>query len=524
MIPRQSKPSKAYRQRPRRRYRWLYRLLLIQFVAALFTFGLGVGIVEANDGMRGTRCVVDEDEYIEHDFYFFCRSLTVRGTIEGDLIGIASDVTITSQGQVMGDIWMAGGQLTIKGRVTDDVRFGGADLDIEQPAAFVNPRADVTALALTVEIASGTRVPGDLAMMGYQALVYGDVGGNIDFQGQALDIQGRIGNDVYAIVGDSRTDVNLRTIPFIPYSIRFHDYGLYVADGAVIRGNLRYEAAQSANIPRGAVEGTTRYTQVIEQADITTIQRPQTFFTIMRNYVVDVLQEVIGLLIIGVLLLQFMPSMIVQSSQHLRSAIIPAVSWGLMIAILFFPIALLMLITSIILVVLTALVTLSSLTVVVGILMAIINLTVALGFWILFYYVGRAITCFFIGYGVIQGVRHYLARRNHDPDDPPIYVPPIPTRFRWATLALGTVLYAMVINVPLPSPVPTVAVFLDASVALTGFGALFILARDAWYRYEMRRGTKPVRGRPDFDADLIEDTDAPLGMDNLPAGFKGFYD
>jgi len=156
------------------------RLIWVYLLVGLL-FGVGIGTVEASDGMRGQNCEIREDEYINHDFYFMCSTLVVRGVVNGDLIGLASEVTIEQEGRVMGDVWMMGGQLVIQGMVNDDVRFAGIDLDITEQANFPNDSTDVTAAAVDTEISQGTSIPGDILMFGIQATVRGDIGGNIDF-------------------------------------------------------------------------------------------------------------------------------------------------------------------------------------------------------------------------------------------------------------------------------------------------------------------------------------------------------
>lgn len=520
-----SVPTQQYRNR--RRWR---RLLFLPSLLLLFLFSVGVTGVEATDGMRGNRCVVNENEYIEHDFYFLCRTLTIRGTVDGDLIGLASEVTITREGVVTGDIWMIGGQLTVQGTVGDDLHFGGVDMDVTDQAIFTSPRIDLTALALSVEIAEGATLPGDLLMFGYQALVFGDIGGNIDFQGQTLDLQGHVAGNVDAIVGDARQEINLRTVPFLPYSLRLRDYGLYIGDQATVDGNLSYEAAQQTNIPRAAIQGITRYKQVLERADITSAQQPRTFISIMQRYLVIVIQDVISLMLVGLMALQFAPFLIVESSARVQQAPIPVLSWGAILFFLFFPVALLSIILSIIMVLLITLISLSALTFTASVFFIILNLLFFFSFWFLLIYLGRAITCFLIGTLVQYYARYYLARRKHDPDDPPIYIAPLPVRYRWIVLALGTIFYSLVVNMPLPSPVPAFELILEALVALFGLGAIFMLGRDAWSIYDIKqsaipkRKILPSRRRPLLDANLSDDADVPLGLENLPDGFDGFTD
>ena len=503
------------------RHRFLLYLVLMPLSIVMLSLMMGVGVVEATDGMRGNSCVVAEDEYIEHDFYFSCWTLTVRGTIEGDLIGVASKVRITQDAVITGDVWVVGGQLSMRGDIGDDVRFGGADLDIQESSVFTNVGTDITALALSVEIEDGVVIPGDLSMIGYQALIYGDIGGSIDFQGQSLVIDGFVDGDIDAVVGDSRQEISLRTIPFLPYSIRLNDYGLYIDSDARVGGELHYEAPQPASISSAVLTTPAVYTQSLSQQDITRARQPQTFFSILRNYIIEVLRDFIPLTIVGGLFLQFAPAVMTETGKRIRGSALPAVSWGLILTVLFFPITLLAIIISLLLVFLIAVITLNSMTTIVALLLTIINLVFVFGFGFLLFYLGRAIACYLVGIVLTRIVRYYIAMRSHDPDDPPVYIPQISANYRWVLLAIGTILYSLIVNVPLPSPIPTFTLLLEALAAFSGLGALFMLGRDLWYRYELRQGVLLRRRHSPFD-NMLDDRDIPPGMDNLPDGFTGF--
>jgi hypothetical protein len=152
--------------RPRRKWMTVFLLLLVGFVGV-------VSRVEASDGMRGDRCEVAEDEYIAEDFYFFCRILEVRGTVDGDLIGVASEIKIERTAVVTGDLWVGGGKLTLSGTIGDDVHFAGINLSVSDEARFTHDRIDVLSVALNTEITREAAIPGDLLVYGYQARVDG---------------------------------------------------------------------------------------------------------------------------------------------------------------------------------------------------------------------------------------------------------------------------------------------------------------------------------------------------------------
>ncbi|MBI5927943.1 MAG: polymer-forming cytoskeletal protein [Chloroflexi bacterium] len=513
-----------------RTYRSLVRRILVRLgglTAGLLIciLGLGVGIVEASDGMRGDDCEIRKNEVIDHDFYFFCNNLTIRGTIRGDLVGVASRVTLTRDGHIMGDILVLGGQLTIQGEVTDDIRFGGAELEITDRAVLPNASSDILAGAISVDIARGAYVPGDVLMLGYQTIINGHVGGNVDFQGQALIIEGVVEGNVDAIVGDPREETSRRTFQILPYSINLRGNGLTIGNEAAIRGHLSYEGTQRANIPRDTVLGTINYKRVRENNNITDAQRPDTFLSIMWTYFVRTMQDSISLILIGILALQLTPVLMVESGRRVRRAFIPAASWGFILFFLSFPLALLLMIFSGLLALLIVVLTLGEITLSIILMVFLVTLNVVLigGFWFLLVFLGRAITCFVIGYSMVQSVRYYLASREVGPDDPPVFIPPLITRRqRWIAMAIGVLTVSLIANVPISLPLP-IELFLQGAVAFAGLGAIFMYGRDVWHMTETkgRGGWIPTISRMTVPP-LEDSNDMPLGMDNLPEGFRGF--
>lgn len=522
-----SRQPVKFAQRPRFFGRLLRRLMLTAVGFMLCSVGLGVGIVEASDGMRGDECEIRKNEVVEHDFYFFCNQLTIHGTVNGDIVGLASRVTLARDGKVTGDILVIGGQLTIQGEVTDDVRFGGAELEITDRAVFPNASSDILAGAISVDISKGAYLPGDILMIGYQTIIGGNVGGNVDFQGQSLVIDGIVEGNVDAIVGDPREESSRRTFQILPYSINLRGNGLSIGNEARILGNLSYEGAQRANIPRDTIQGTVDYKRIRANDDIRDAQRPDTFFSIMWTYLVRTLQDSISLILVGILALQLAPVLMIESGRRVRRAFIPAASWGFILFFGFFPFAILLIFLSILVIFLIILITLGEVTLSIILITFVVLLDVVLlgGFGFLLVFLGRAITCFVIGYSIIQAVRYYLATREATPDDPPIFIPPLTTRReRWIALAVGVFTVSLIANVPISLPI-SLELFLQGAVAFAGLGAIFMYGRDVWHMAETsgRGGWIPTISRMNVPP-LEDGGDSPIGMDNLPEGFRGFPD
>ena len=503
-----------------------YRHLLGSVLLLMFALMVWAGRVEATDGLRGDECVVAVDEVILEDFYFFCNTLVIDGFIDGDIVGMASEVTIGREGQVTGDLWVLGGQMTIEGVVGDDVHFVGADLDVTSLARFPNPFTDIVAAGISMEISERSVVPGDVIYYGYQAIVAGHVNGDVDFEGQSLVIENDIAGNVSASVGDRESGAPISSLPLV-YSVDFREPGLFFSDvdsevEGYINGSLTYRAAQSVNT-RDRVGGRVSFTRSLSQPDITVADQSDTFLQIVGQYVLTAARDVIALGLVGILALNFYGKIILEPGYRVQKRPISAFSWGLTLTLLSVPAALLLLLTSLVILGVIAIITLSELTVMAGVILLVLNLGLMGGFFFLLAFLGRVITSFVIGFLVLRYVQRVW--RRYDPQ------PPVMLSELWFAILIGVGLQAMVVHLPLGSFVANVQFFLTGIAASAGLGALFMYFRDLWYQSDRRvlspRGTTSTTWRavppppPDDDDGAPE---VPLGMTDLPPGFEGFED
>lgn len=499
------------------------RKLWLVALSLLVGMGIFVGNVEATDGLRGDECVVAGGEVILEDFYFVCNTLVIYGFIDGDVIGVASEVKIAREGQVTGDIWMAGGQLTIEGVVGDDVHFLGIDLDITGLARFPNPRTDIIVGGVSLETSINTLIPGDVNFYGYQAILKGIVNGNVDFQGQSLVIQNTVGGNVDAIVGDPEGNAPLSSFPLL-YSVNFREPGLYFTYGGMsavgfVNGDLSYQAPQRVST-LDHVGGRVRYKQAIQQANITAAEQSDTALQIIGNYILETARDVAALSLVGILMLNFFAKLIAEPGYRVQKRPVSAFSWGLVIFLLSIPTALLVLLASLLLLLVLFVIALSEIevTILVASILTVINLGYFGVFFFLFAFLGRAITCFIVGYLALRWIKRTWLRYY---DTPPQILNEL-----WFAVMIGVMIVSLVVNMPLGAFIGRIQFLLTGVVACTGLGALFMYLRDLWYltgRIPLtRRGALRFVPPPPEDSDF--DLQLPLGMDNLPEGFRGFED
>ncbi len=465
------------------------------------------GQVEASDGMRGDRCVVGQDDYIVEDFYFLCRLLDVYGTIDGDLIGLAAEVTLHRGSKVTGDLWVGGGRLLVEGTVGDDMHFAGLTVIVTDTARFTDSRIDLVAAALNVELRTDAVLPGDLLVYGYQARVAGTVGGDIDFGGEALIIEGVVVGRVDAEVGDARRSADVPDLPF--YDLSFENPGLTILPGALIERDVSYRSVTQAEIAQGTVQGRVRFERIGGQPDITKVAQPDDAAQILREYAVASLRDVLSLLILGAVALRLVPNAVRLSAVQVRRRTIPAVGWGLATFMLSIPLVIVVLVLGLIVVLLLYLIKLNSLTIMVGVGVLVVTGGMVGGFSFLLFFMGRVVVSYTIG----QLVYRYILRIAGQGDFR-----------RWVgMLAVGAVLYALLINMP----VPALGLILELITALAGVGAVAMYGRalfqEVWQRGPRLAGTGAAVATVTIPA-RAEWAEEPLppGLDNLPEGFTGF--
>lgn len=488
--------------------RLAHRKRRVLLLVALFIL-LGVaGRVEASDGMRGDRCEVGPDDYIVEDFYFFCRILDVYGTIEGDLIGVAAEITLHRGSRVTGDLWVGGGRLLVEGTVGDDMHFFGLTAIVADVARFTHSRIDLMAVALNVEIQKDAVLPGDLLVYGYQARVAGTIGGDIDFGGEALLIEGVVAGRVDAEVGDARRSADVPDLPF--YDLSFENPGLYVAPGALIEQDVAYRSVTQATIPLDTVRGRVRFERVGGQPDITKVAQPDDAAVLLREYFVATVRDLLSLLILGAVALRLVPNAVRQPAVQVRRRTIPAIGWGLATFMLSIPLVIVVLVIGLIVVAILYTIKLSALTLLVGVGVLLVASGMVGGFTFLLFFMGRVVISFVIG----QLLYRYVLRING-----------LGEFRRWmGMLAVGAAFYALVTNAPLPA----MGLVLELITALAGVGAVAMYAR-LLIQESGLLGTRfggptvvPATAFPAPPAPVLLPEPPPPGLDNLPEGFTGF--
>jgi cytoskeletal protein CcmA (bactofilin family) len=170
------------------------KLIFVLGLVALLSLAL-VGTALAFENREGDIVIIDSGEVVADDLYVFARDFTLIGTVQGDLVTFGSQITIGPSGVVEGDLIGAGQSLVINGQVQDDVRIAGGVL-VLGPGAQVTD--DFISAGFSLETGAGSTVGGDAAFAGNQALLAGNIDGNLHAAANGVDIQGSVGGNVDA--------------------------------------------------------------------------------------------------------------------------------------------------------------------------------------------------------------------------------------------------------------------------------------------------------------------------------------
>ena len=261
----------------------------------LIGLGLAVLLLVAADAPQALRTasagifLIREGEVVEESLYVAGSIVRVAGTIEGDLVVLATDHLDVS-GRVEGDVIGFATTATITGVVDGSVRLAGVDFHVSAKVG-----GDVVGLGRDLHL--GGSIVGDSLVWSRSLLAWGDVGH--DMGGRTFGsttIAGSVGRDVEMTVGR-----------------------MLVLDGARVTEDLGYRSAREAIIHPGAVIGGT----AVRRLPLTPDLRVRAAW-LMFGFIAFVL-----LLAYGLLRIRFRPEQVDRSVMYLWSHPVKSLLRGL---------------------------------------------------------------------------------------------------------------------------------------------------------------------------------------------------
>jgi hypothetical protein len=416
-----------------------------------------VGTVSARQLIQGDNCRIAADETLVGTVFVFCQQLTIDGTLEGNLIGAATNTDI--RGTVADGIYLLGGQLDLHGTVREDLHYIGVVLNLHEGSTFETDVADIFSLTMSTRLSAGTTLPGSIIAVGYQLISQGQVGGEISFWGVALELGGDVAGDVTADVGDANdTDgtAQLETL-FIPLPVELSlvDPGLRVADEANIGGTLRYRSPTASTIPTDIVTGNTFFEDISQQPQIVNLSDEDTVRRAVGRYLMDGLREFATLAVVGALGLVFAPGLTQSPIRNLRQRPLTSLGVGTLAFLLSFPIVVIALVVSLLVIFALSLVQVGNLTIAALVVLLLLDVGGASLFYFVAIFVARSVVCLAFGRWLI----HWL------------FIDDGTMRYLYLSLVVGSLVVALVVSLPF------VGWLLNALTLFLGLGAIVNLVQ-----------------------------------------------
>ncbi len=413
-----------------------YRTLISVFGLTMLLMLFGLPTALAGEA-RGDEVIhIKADEVINDDLFASGREVIIDGVVKGDVMAVGQSVTVN--GTVEGDL-MAGSQsVTINGEVSDDLRVGAMVIIIDGVVGD-----DVLVGGFSLESGPESSIGGDLFMGGFQALIDGELAGDINGGAGGMKISGNVGGNVDVEVDEDTggpSPVNFMSgIPDIP-PLPIVPLGLTLDDDASVAGNVTYRSPARGNVQEAAVGGRVEFIQREIRAAEARIG--------FGSWLWDQIQRLLRLLLIGALAIWLAPTFIGAAGQKMRESLWPSLGWGVLTPIIFLGVLVLLVVISLL----------------VGFPTLVFG-TLIFGFLLIFFYLGAIVVGQWLG-------RWILHRIN-------------PAR---ANSAMWTTLIGLV-GVWLLTLIPILGAIVGFFVALFGVGGLLLAG---WERIQGAR----VEGAP----------------------------
>jgi cytoskeletal protein CcmA (bactofilin family) len=386
--------------------------------------------VQAATTISDDKATVSADETIEGNLYIAGDSVTIEGTVTGDVIAVGRQITLGEDGEIGGDLLCAAANIYIEGNLKGDLRCAGYTIEM-MDASRVG--GEVTTAGFGLHLSEGGVIDGEILALGAQAVLSGDVNSDVRFAGAGLEINGRVNGDVVAkVAGSDEGSLKEQTafttmMPNAPQAPpAFAKMGLTIGPDAEITGDLSYESPEEAEIPRNGVAGTVTFDEIVVQEDGASEDRePDSPFV---KWLKAFRQSFVPLLVFGTILLFATPRLLNRGRETVATQALPSAGWGLLTVVVAFAGVFVLLLGTLIGLILFGQIGLPALSAPLLATSALVFVMLTMG-TLLLSWVGRAIVGYFLG-------RWILDRSGEGAMHP------------FIALLLGTLIYALLVTIP----------------------------------------------------------------------------
>ncbi|KKR91836.1 MAG: hypothetical protein UU95_C0036G0002 [Parcubacteria group bacterium GW2011_GWC2_42_12] len=286
---------------------------------AIIIFGLAIMLTplaaSAYSIKTGDSVYVPKDETIQGNLYAAGANLTIEGKVTGDVICAGQSINIT--GEVAGDVICAGQSINVSGQLGGNLRLAGNAINFSGQVA-----RNAMTLGATIVTAASSTIGWDLLALG-----------------NAFELRGDIGRDLYGgmakanLAGGIGQNVNLNFGPK-----NNNGQPLIIANTAKINGNVNYTAGKNAVVEDGAIiKGQTTH-------NLPPIITKKSNF-ISLSWWWGKLIAVFSALVIGLVLISFWHEPIIKITDLMLIRASASLGWGILVLLLTPIIAVILLIT-----------------------------------------------------------------------------------------------------------------------------------------------------------------------------------
>jgi len=278
-------------------------ILLLPFAASAYS-------VKNDDSVY-----IPKDEVIEGNLYAAGSNLTIDGKVTGDVFCAGQSININ--GEVEGDVFCAGQSININGRVGGSLRVAGNSISLN---------GQIARNAVTIGTSIVTSADSNI---GWDLLILGNV----------FELRGAIGRDLYGSAGKVNVAGNIgKNVDLNFGSQNDNNQVLVIANTAKIDGQLKYKSDKDAVIDNGAaIKGEVIHnfpTMVAKKSHLADL-----------GWWWGKLISIFSALVIGLVLMSFWREQVLKITDLMLAKAGPALGWGILALLLTPIIAIILFIT-----------------------------------------------------------------------------------------------------------------------------------------------------------------------------------
>lgn len=299
-----------------------WKMVLVAGLALLLALA-GTKPGRAFEARSGRDVLLPAGEIVADDLYVFGNTITIDGMVRGDLIAAGNNITIN--GSIEGDLISVGQVIRLNGQVTDDVRLAAAALVLGKQTYITD---DLISVGYSLELAEGAVVLGDVVYAGSQALLAGNIAGDVVTNVRGLELRGTVGGDVRANVGTPQDTPGFSPLIFLPNAPATPDVdgGLTLGRQARVEGDLIYSSISPSELPQEVVTGEILHQPRGTPADPEEIDEADIFGT--RAWFLKHFRNLVASLLVALLLVWASPNLVRRSAAALHYKPLQSLLWG----------------------------------------------------------------------------------------------------------------------------------------------------------------------------------------------------